>query len=72
MCVRACVGCACVRAYVCMCVCVRGYVHACVCVRACVHACVCVCVCVCVRARPCLLRIVSKDRILHWINTLTI
>ena len=39
--------------------------HACVlvCVRACVH----VCVCVCVRARA--LRIVSRDKILRFKNT---
>ena len=49
-----------------MCVCV------CVCVRACVRACVCVCVCVCVsaRARVYALRIVSRDKILRFKNTL--
>ena len=44
------------------------------CVRACLRACVraCVCVCVCVRARARALRIVSMDKILHFINTLII
>ena len=37
-------------------------------------ACVCVCVCVCVRARVSAraLRIVSMDKMLHFINTLII
>ena len=60
--------------------CVRVCVRACV--RACVRVCVCVCVCACVRAcawvrawmctrvRMYALRIVYKDRILRFINTL--
>ena len=41
----------------------------CVCVRACVRACVRVCVCVCVRACVHALRIVSRDKILRFRNT---
>ena len=53
----------------CVCVCVRA--------RVCVCECgVCVCVCVCVRARACALaralRIVYRDKILRFINTLII
>ena len=38
----------------------------------CVCVCVRVCVCVCARARVYALRIVSKDRILRFTNSLTI
>ena len=41
------------------CVCVHG--HVCICV------CVCVCVCACMCACQCALRIVSMDKILHFI-----
>ena len=54
---------------VCVCVCVRA-----ACVRACVHACVRACMraCVCVRAHACALRTVSRDKTLHFKNTLII
>ena len=48
----------CVRACVCMCVCVRACARARACVRACVHV--------------CMLRIVFKDKIVPFINTLMI
>ena len=38
----------------------------------CVGACVCVCVCVCARTRARALRIVSRDKILRFKNTLII
>ena len=49
-----------------LCVCADASV--CACVRACVRACVCACVCVCVRAR----KIVSRDKILLFINALIV
>ena len=68
LCVCVCV-CVCVVC-VCVCVCVCACVW-CACVRACVRVrCVCVraCVCVCVHACE-RLKIVSKDKILRFINT---
>ena len=71
-------ACACVRMCACLCACVLACVHACVC--ECVRVCVCararspVCVCARARARLCVsvLRIVSTDKTLHFINTLII
>ena len=83
LCVCVCV-CVCVQVPVCVCVCVCVCVRACgcLCVCVCVCACVCLCVCVCVHAHVCMcscmcvclyaLRIASKDKILHFINTLVI
>ena len=51
-----------------MCVC--DCMHACMCVHVREHVCVCVCACVCVCVYA--LRIVSMDKILHFINTLFI
>ena len=53
---------ACVCVHVCVCTCV------CVCVRACVRACVHACVRACVHV----FRIVSMDKILHFVNTFII
>ena len=58
--------CVCVRGCLCVCVCARVCVCVCVCVHA--HVCMCSCMCVCLYA----LRIASKDKILHFINTLVI
>ena len=79
VCVCVCV-CVCARVPVCVCVCVCVCLTLCVCVCVCLtlFVCMCVCVCVCARARArvraCVysLRIVSTDKILRLINTLSL